>query len=156
MQVGVGGVSKPGKRKREHALKVPEWLGSRQFNFRRLGIRAVRGALSALAVIPRLSSGQLGLVRWGFLSPRCSYSAESPEIPASDRAINFFFLWRLRISWDAPASEAAASYPLALVLTLASFFSSCFRQGSLLVFIFVFFSHSFPAASPNNGALSGT
>jgi hypothetical protein len=28
-------------------------------------VRAVRGALSALAAIPGLSSGQLGLVRWG-------------------------------------------------------------------------------------------
>lgn len=76
----------------EHVLEVPGRLGPRQFNSRRL-----LGPCAGLSVRwPPF----LGLVRWGLLSPRCSYSAEgerwSPlKISASNRS---FFFRRLRVS----------------------------------------------------------
>lgn len=113
MQHGAGEVSKSGTRKGNmhsrylNTCTIPRATAVQL----QASIRAVRGALSTLAVIPGLLSGQLGLVRWGFggFSRLAAATARRAiEIPASTHQFFFSSGGYGSLSWSASARQPRA------------------------------------------------
>lgn len=100
-------------------------------------VRAVRGALSALAVIPGLSSGQLGLVRWGLLSPRCSYSAERTLEPFESLNIKSQFFFRQATTGLLRRTHEGSRKPSASSCSPGTLFFFCFWMGLSAGFLFL-------------------